>query len=140
MLHSAPCDGSRVWLQTALNLHTVKKKRERKQPFKLGSSACVCECVVCGVMAHCSPTQARRDAHDALGFETPRAIHLPATGQRQRLPAPFGICVFVFGVDLQLLSFPHSPHAVKWLRERSALKSLRSVGTNHALIVGLHTS
>lgn len=68
-------------------------------------------------MAHCSPTQARRGAHDALGFEISEAIHLPAAGRCQQLPATFRICVFVFGVDLQLLSVPHSPHAVKRLGE-----------------------
>jgi len=58
-LHNTSCDGLWVWLQTASFVHC------ENQPFHLGTSVCV----VCEVKAHCSLTQARRDAHHQFGFE-----------------------------------------------------------------------
>ncbi len=68
-------------------------------------------------MAHCSPTQARRDAHGALGFEISEPFICRPQDSASSSLLRSGIVFFVFGVDLQLLVFPRSPHAVKRLRE-----------------------
>ena len=83
--------------------------------------------MVCGVTAHCSPTQARRDAHNELGFE----ISVPFICRPQDSASSFLLhsgFVILSLVDLQLLSFPHSPHAVRWLREerREVFMELRN--------------
>lgn len=101
------------------------------RPFKLGSSECVWVSV-CGLWCYgtVQPNSEEERRTWLAGLRDLRDTHVPSAGQ---LPATFRTCVFVFGADLQLLSFPHSPRAVKWLKERSVLKFSCSVGTNYAL-------
>lgn len=112
-LQCTPCDGLWAWLQATL--FTLWEN----QPFKLGSWLCEwCVSVWSVGLWHTAAQLRRGEMHMARWAL--RSLSHSSAGRRTAPAAPRyarDLCFFVFGVDLQLLVFPRSPHAVKRLRE-----------------------
>lgn len=112
-LQCTPRDGLWAWLQATL--FTLWEN----QPFKLGSSLCEwCVSVWSVGLWHTAAQLRRGEMHTARwGFEISEPFICRPQDSASSSLLRSGFVFFVFGVDLQLLVFPRSPHAVKRLRE-----------------------
>lgn len=108
-----------------LYLHAVKTSL-----LNLVNSS-VCEWVVCGIMAHCSPTRARGDAHKVLGFE----ISEPFNCWQQDSASSFLLCAgFCFWSRFAAAVFSLQPTRCQVAKRRASwsLMECRSKFMRHA--------